>query len=133
MTPLIFELLSSPHRVMDSPTLPNITLQAHYVIITGQLTIGTPTRHFSQRISIELTPNLEANRTAFKFTSFPPADPASPRNLGHKAFAVVSAHAAEKGKGQGKRTQKKPKKAPKKPQKNPKKTQKNPKKTPRNR
>ena len=75
---------------MDSPTLPNITLQAHYVLVTGQLSIGTPTNHFSQRVSIELTPNLEANRTTFKFTSFPPADSASPRNLGHKAFAVVS-------------------------------------------
>ena len=81
---------------MDSPALPNITVQAHYVVVTGQLSIGTPTQHFSQHISIELTPNLEGNRTTFKFTSFPPADPTYPRNLGHKALAVVSGCDAKK-------------------------------------
>ena len=81
---------------MDSPALPSITVKAHYVVVTGQLSIGTPTHHFSQHVSIELTPNLEGNRATFKFTSFPPADSANPRNLGHKALAVVSA--CEKGK-----------------------------------
>lgn len=64
-------------------------IKANYILVEGQLTIGTPTRQFSQKAVIELTPNLLGNRQTLKFTSFAPADSKHPRDLGHKVFAVV--------------------------------------------
>ncbi|GJP61604.1 hypothetical protein CLOP_g18747 [Closterium sp. NIES-67] len=75
-------------RVLDSPALPKIDLSAAFIVVQGNLSIGRPQQHFQQRIKITLTPNPN-NRADYLFTENLPAEPAFPRNLGHKAFAVV--------------------------------------------
>ncbi|CAI5537597.1 unnamed protein product, partial [Closterium sp. Naga37s-1] len=75
-------------RVLDSPALPKIDLSAAFIVVQGNFSIGTPQQHYRQRIKITLTPNPN-NRADYLFTENLPAEPAFPRNLGHKAFAVV--------------------------------------------
>ena len=61
---------------------------ANFVIVEGQLVIGTEDKQFSQKAVIELTPNKD--RSNYAYTSTPPADTENPRDLGYKAFVVVS-------------------------------------------
>ncbi|CAI5972480.1 unnamed protein product [Closterium sp. NIES-65] len=75
-------------RVLDSPALPKVDLSAAFIVVQGNFSIGTPQQHYRQRIKITLTPNPN-NRADYLFTENLPAEPAFPRNLGHKAFAVV--------------------------------------------
>ncbi|CAI5529275.1 unnamed protein product, partial [Closterium sp. Naga37s-1] len=75
-------------RVLDSPALPKINLSAAFIVVQGNFSVGTPQQHYRQRIKITLTPNPN-NRADYLFTENLPAEPAFPRNLGHKAFAVV--------------------------------------------
>lgn len=72
---------------LDSPTLPQIYVKANYVLVEGQLFIGTAAFPYRQKAIIELTPH--PTRANFQYTFAPPAEPAYPRNLGHKVFAVV--------------------------------------------
>eukprot|EP00271_Cylindrocystis_brebissonii_P014265 TRINITY_DN35570_c0_g1_i1.p1 TRINITY_DN35570_c0_g1~~TRINITY_DN35570_c0_g1_i1.p1 ORF type:complete len:1629 (-),score=236.92 TRINITY_DN35570_c0_g1_i1:1352-6238(-) len=76
-------------KFKDDPLLPTVRVVAHYVVVEGQLSIGTASAQYSQKAIIELSPNLENNRNGLTFTSFAPADPLNPRALGHKAFATV--------------------------------------------
>ncbi len=60
---------------------------ANFVIVEGQLVIGTENKQFSQKAIIELTPNKK--RSPYSYTSTPPADRENPRDLGYKSFVVV--------------------------------------------
>jgi len=72
----------------DDASLPNVTLTAAFVIVEGRFSIGTSEQQFSQQATIVLKANPN-NRRDYWYTSRQPADTTYPRNLGHKAFAVV--------------------------------------------
>ena len=84
---------------MDSPSLPRIDLTASFIIVHGRLSAGSSARHFSRRLVVTLTPNTRFRRAPYMLTSPYPADPLHPRNLGHKALAVVSGRQLAKGVG----------------------------------
>eukprot|EP00271_Cylindrocystis_brebissonii_P021385 TRINITY_DN7575_c0_g1_i1.p1 TRINITY_DN7575_c0_g1~~TRINITY_DN7575_c0_g1_i1.p1 ORF type:complete len:1194 (-),score=130.61 TRINITY_DN7575_c0_g1_i1:1675-5256(-) len=73
----------------DASSIGDISIQAHFIIVEGQLQIGTAVSPFRHQVTIELTPNVEGNRAQYVWSSFAPADPLNPRYLGHKAFAIV--------------------------------------------
>lgn len=75
-------------KFLDDPTLPRVAVYASFVIVEGRFIIGNPGAQYSQKAYIELTPNPNG-RADFLYTARAPADAANPRNLGHKAFAVV--------------------------------------------
>ncbi|GJP83999.1 hypothetical protein CLOP_g14094 [Closterium sp. NIES-67] len=76
-------------RLLDNPFVPSISVQARFIIVHGRLSVGTETHHFRSRATFTLLPNLRFGRSDFLLQRPAPADPAHPRNLGHKAFAVV--------------------------------------------
>lgn len=76
-------------RFLDDPSVPKVYVKANFVLVEGQLVIGSSSQQYRQRAVIELTPNTAGNRGTLKYTFNPPADPQYPRELGHKAFAVV--------------------------------------------
>lgn len=75
-------------KFLDDPSLPRIYVQAYYVLVEGQLFIGSASQPYRQKAIIELNPH--PMRATLKYTFALPAEPAYPRNLGHKVFAVVS-------------------------------------------
>eukprot|EP00850_Spirogloea_muscicola_P021960 SM000269S09915 [mRNA] locus=s269:76387:85016:- [translate_table: standard] len=75
-------------KFLDSPSLPVIALNASYIIVQGQLTIGTPTAHFKSNARITLVPN-PAGPIQYLFSGAAPADAANPRKLGYQVLAVV--------------------------------------------
>ncbi|CAI5504746.1 unnamed protein product [Closterium sp. Naga37s-1] len=74
----------------DKPRLPRIEIRANFIIVTGRLTVGEKDKQFAAQALFTLTPNSGRQRREYGFTLFPPAEPAFPRPLGHKVFAVVS-------------------------------------------
>ena len=66
-----------------------IEVQAQFIIVQGRLSAGSASQQFSQRLFFTLLPNPDG-RSGYLFTSSPPADVTNPRDLGHKAFVVVS-------------------------------------------
>ncbi|GJP29908.1 hypothetical protein CLOM_g20367 [Closterium sp. NIES-68] len=87
-TPCSEESTTVSGRVQDGPSLPLVQLNASFVLLQGRLAIGAQQQHFSQRAVIALTPNPNA-RAPLLFSSAAPADERNPRNLGHKALAVI--------------------------------------------
>jgi len=75
-------------KVKDDPSLPRVSIQASFIIVEGRFIIGSAAQHFTQKAVITLLPNPN-NRANYLYTSRAPAEPAYPRNLGHKAFAIV--------------------------------------------
>ncbi|CAI5526906.1 unnamed protein product [Closterium sp. Naga37s-1] len=73
-------------KVLDSPSLPRIDVNAHFIVVMGRLTAGEPSRHFSSRLTFTLFPG---SRKPYMLSKLAPADAANPRDLGHKAFIVV--------------------------------------------
>ncbi|CAI5504735.1 unnamed protein product [Closterium sp. Naga37s-1] len=73
-------------KVLDSPSLPKIDVNAHFIVVMGRLTAGEPNRHFSSRLTFTLFPG---SRKPYMLSKLAPADAANPRDLGHKAFIVV--------------------------------------------
>ncbi|CAI7788686.1 unnamed protein product [Closterium sp. NIES-53] len=73
----------------DKPRLPRIEIRANFIIVTGRLTVGEKDKQFAAQALFTLTPNSGRQRREYGFTLFPPAEPAFPRPLGHKVFAVV--------------------------------------------
>ncbi|CAI5484165.1 unnamed protein product [Closterium sp. Yama58-4] len=73
----------------DKPRLPRIEVRANIIIVTGRLTVGEKDKQFGAQALFTLTPNSGRQRREYGFTLFPPAEPAFPRPLGHKVFAVV--------------------------------------------
>ncbi|CAI5957022.1 unnamed protein product, partial [Closterium sp. NIES-65] len=77
-------------KVLDNkPRLPRIEVRANFIIVTGRLTVGEKDKQFAAQALFTLTPNSGRQRREYAFTLFPPAEPAFPRPLGHKVFAVV--------------------------------------------
>lgn len=75
-------------KFLDDPNLPSIYVRANYILVEGQLFIGSSSQQYRQKAIIELTPH--PTRSTLKYTFSPPAEPAYPRNFGHKAFVVVN-------------------------------------------
>ncbi|CAI5470023.1 unnamed protein product [Closterium sp. Yama58-4] len=73
----------------EKPRLPRIEIRANFIIVTGRLTVGEKDKQFAAQALFTLTPNSGRQRREYAFTLFPPAEPAFPRPLGHKVFAVV--------------------------------------------
>jgi hypothetical protein len=76
-------------KLKDDPSLPLIQVNASFVIVEGQLIVGSPSSHFSQQAAFTLLPNPNG-RQSYGYTANAPADSTHPRSLGHKAFAIVS-------------------------------------------
>ncbi|CAI5525352.1 unnamed protein product [Closterium sp. Naga37s-1] len=74
-------------RVLDSPSLPRVEVQAAFIIVQGRLSAGSTATPFSRLALFTLLPS--PSRANFTLTDLAPADPLNPRNLGHKAFIVV--------------------------------------------
>ncbi|CAI5505864.1 unnamed protein product [Closterium sp. Naga37s-1] len=77
-----------PPRFEDTASLPQLLLNASFILLQGRLAIGAQQQHFSQRAVLTLTPNPSA-RAPLLVADPLPADAANPRNLGHKALAVA--------------------------------------------
>ncbi|CAI5468813.1 unnamed protein product [Closterium sp. Yama58-4] len=73
-------------RVLDSPSLPTIEVQAAFIIVQGRLSAGTTATPFTRLALFTLLPSK--SRANYSLTDLAPADPLNPRNLGHKAFIV---------------------------------------------
>ncbi|CAI5461032.1 unnamed protein product [Closterium sp. Yama58-4] len=78
-------------KVVDSPKLPHIRVRARFILVMGRFTAGSASRQLSSRLTVTLHPNMgfSGGRKPYKLRRVPPADPRNPRDLGHKAFAVV--------------------------------------------
>ncbi|CAI5526563.1 unnamed protein product [Closterium sp. Naga37s-1] len=74
-------------RVLDSPSLPRVEVQAAFIIVQGRLSAGSTATPFSRLALFTLLPS--PSRANYTLTDLAPADPLNPRNLGHKAFIVV--------------------------------------------
>ena len=86
---LPFPPCTPPCRLKDDPSLPVIAVNASFVVVEGQLIVGSSSSHFSQRAAFTLLPNPNG-RLPYLYTANAPADASHPRSLGHKAFAIVS-------------------------------------------
>lgn len=75
-------------RFLDDPRIPQIYVKANFVLVIGQLVIGSASQQYRQRAIIELTPHPKRAQLQYIYSA--PADPANPRYLGHKSFVVVS-------------------------------------------
>ncbi|CAI6007157.1 unnamed protein product [Closterium sp. NIES-64] len=75
-------------KIEDTPSRPLVQVNASFVIVEGQLIAGSSAKHFSQKVVFTLTHNPNG-RAPYQYTANAPADPANPRNFGHKAFVVV--------------------------------------------
>ncbi|GJP36650.1 hypothetical protein CLOM_g21134 [Closterium sp. NIES-68] len=75
-------------KIEDTPSRPLVAVNASFVIVEGQLLVGSSARHFSQKAVFTLTPNPNG-RNNYLYTANAPADASNPRNFGHKAFVVV--------------------------------------------
>ncbi|GJP81332.1 hypothetical protein CLOP_g11497 [Closterium sp. NIES-67] len=78
-------------KVLDSPKLPHIRVKARFILVMGRLTAGSASRQLSSRLTVTLHPNTgySGGRKPYMLRKVPPADRGNPRDLGHKAFAVV--------------------------------------------
>ncbi|CAI5991618.1 unnamed protein product [Closterium sp. NIES-64] len=77
--------------VLDSPKLPHIRVRARFILVMGRFTAGSAARQLSSHLTVTLHPNtgFSGGRKPYKLRKVPPADARNPRDLGHKAFAVV--------------------------------------------
>ncbi|CAI7748593.1 unnamed protein product [Closterium sp. NIES-53] len=75
-------------KIEDTVSRPVVAVNASFVIVEGQLIAGSSAKHFSQKAIFTLTHNPNG-RAPYQYTANAPADPANPRNFGHKAFVVV--------------------------------------------
>ncbi|CAI5505871.1 unnamed protein product, partial [Closterium sp. Naga37s-1] len=89
-SPVLLTLLNIQGVLMfeDTASLPLLLLNASFILLQGRLAIGAQQQHFSQRAVLTLTPNPSA-RAPLLVADPLPADAANPRNLGHKALAVL--------------------------------------------
>ncbi|CAI5510161.1 unnamed protein product [Closterium sp. Naga37s-1] len=85
---VVLSTLTIRGMLKDTTLRPVIQVNASFVIVEGQLIAGNSTNHFSQKVVFTLTPNPNG-RAPYQYTANAPADPANPRNFGHKAFVVV--------------------------------------------
>ncbi|CAI5467058.1 unnamed protein product [Closterium sp. Yama58-4] len=76
-----------PNRVLDSPSLPTVEVQAAFIIVQGRLSVGSTATPFSRLAIFTLLPS--PSRVEYTLTDLAPAEPLYQRNLGHKAFIVV--------------------------------------------
>ncbi|CAI5509903.1 unnamed protein product, partial [Closterium sp. Naga37s-1] len=64
---------------------------ARFILVMGRFTEGSASRQLSSHLTVTLHPNtgFSGGRKPYKLRKVPPADARNPRDLGHKAFAVV--------------------------------------------
>lgn len=80
--------------VLDPPatqTAAAYNVTACFILVEGQMVIGTAAKQFRSKIVFTLAPNPNG-RAEYSGSFNPPADPENPRGLGHKAFVVMGGY-----------------------------------------
>jgi len=76
-------------RIKDDPSLPSVSLAASFIIVGGRFIAGTSEKQFSQKAVFTLLPQPQRQSGVPYRRERHRQTPQNPRDLGHKAFAVV--------------------------------------------